>query len=255
VGEIDLKRKKFAGLVNLTIGAIAIVLLAPAIMLLVKGLVGIAAAGIVALAIVNGAPVISMKLANWKVKAIVQEAKDNPIETMIDIANDRADKLVEAKQRIGDLSASVKNFIDKVAGFKQKWPNEAATFDMAVANANQVLEKWKNDYTVANSALTLYLAEIDKCKAINEMATEMTKLNKMAQMDSDKLMEKLKSDTAIDEVSKRMNSAMAQLETSLLEEVRFDFPAVGQVPAKPIGLEYVEGGVPPMRALSIKQRV
>jgi hypothetical protein len=47
----------------------------------------------------------------------------------------------------------------------------------------------------------------------------MQKLNSMAQMDSDKLLEELKSKTAIDQVSENMNRAMSQLETSLLTEV------------------------------------
>lgn len=254
MNDIDLKRKKFAGIVKIAIGALAIVVLAPAIMLLVKGIIGIAVAGLVGLAIVNGAPVISMKLANWKVKAIVAEAKTNPIETMVNIANDRADKLKEALQRIGDLSASVKNFADKVVGFKQKWPNEAAAFDAAVTNANNVLAKWKNDYGVAKGALSEYLLEIDKCRAINEMATEMAALNKMAQMDSDQLMEELKSKTAIDEVSRRMNSAMAQLETSLLEEVRFDVkPSVVQ--AKPALSQDYTAEIMNLGGISVSEKV
>lgn len=228
MNDTELKRKKFSRIVSIAIGAIAIAILAPAIMLLVKGIIGIAIAGTVALLIVNGAPVISMKLANWKVKAIVAEAKENPIETMVNIQQDRANKLVEAKKSIGDLQAAVMNFSDKVVGFKKQWPNEAAAFDMAVSNANRVLAKWKNDYSIAKAALEQYGLEIEKCKAINEMALEMAKLNKMAQVDSDQLMEKLKSDTAIDEVSKRMNSAMAQLETSLLEEVTFEVKSVAQ---------------------------
>lgn len=249
MNDIDLKRKKFAGIVKIAIGAIAIVVLAPAIMLLVKGIIGIAIAGTVGLAIVNGAPVISMKLANWKVKEIVAEAKKNPIETMINIQGDRVDKLIEAKTRIGDLQAAVMNFADKVTGFKKQWPNEAVAFDLAVTNSNRVLEKWKADYKLAKAALEQYGLEIEKCKAINEMALEMAKLNKMAQMDSDKLMEKLKSDTAIDEVSKRMNSAMAQLETSLLEEVTFDIPVVTSNPA-PVA-NFIENDLKPSSAFQI----
>ena len=72
------------------------------------------------------------------------------------------------------------------------------------------------------------------------MALEMAKLNNMTKMDSDKLMEKLRSDTAIDEVSKRMNSAMAQLETSLLEEVKFELPAVTNNPTPVVSFGYVD---------------
>jgi hypothetical protein len=219
VNDIDLKRKKVAGIVKIAIGAIAIAILAPAIMLLVKGLVGIGIAGIVALAIVNFAPVISMKFANWKIKAIVAEAKSNPIETMINVAHARQDKLKEAQTAIANLSTQIKNFGDKLAGFKQKFPDQAEVFETNHANMKLVLKKWQDNYRLADAALDTYFAEIEKCKAVNEMALEMQKLNSMAQMDSDKLLEELKSKTAIDQVSENMNRAMSQLETSLLTEV------------------------------------
>ena len=231
MNDVELKRKKFAGTVSIAIGAVAIAVLAPAIMLLVKGIIGIGIAGVVALAIVNGAPVISMKFANWKVKAIVAEAKENPIETMINISHDRADKLVKALESIGNLTASIKNFSDKVVTFKKQWPAEAEAFDAGLNNAKLVLEQWKQKYSIAKEALAAYNLEIEKCKAVNEMATELAALNKMAQMDSDQLMEELKSKTAIDEVSRRMNSAMATLETSLLEEVKFTIPTKAPVQA------------------------
>jgi vacuolar-type H+-ATPase subunit I/STV1 len=221
MNETDLKRKKFAGIAKVAIGAVVIAAIAPALILLAKGIASIAVIGGIGLLIINAAPVVSMKLANWKVKEIVKEAKTNPIETMVNVANDRADRLKGALQRIGDLSASVKNFSDKVVGFKKQWPNDAAMFDQAVTNAQKVLAKWTSDYKIAKQALEAYLLEIEKCRAVNDMAVEMAALNKMAQMDSDKLMEELKSKTAIDEVSRRMNSAVAQLETSLLEEVNF----------------------------------
>lgn len=255
MSDIDLKRKKLSRWVAIGITAASVVLLMPAIMMLVKGLIGIAVAGVVSLAIVNFAPVISIKFATWKIKAIVADAKANPIETMIDVANERADKLNEAKQRIGELSAAVKNFADKVVGFKKTWPNEAAAFDMAVDNANKVLDKWKKDWSTANTALSIYLTEIDKCKAVNEMALEMAKLNNMTKMDSDKLMEKLRSDTAIDEVSKRMNSAMAQLETSLLEEVKFELPAVGNNKVSALADDTPSTGRELNMQLGLKQKV
>jgi hypothetical protein len=219
VNDIDLKRKKVAGIVKLVIGAVAIAILAPTIMLLVKGLVGIGIAGLVALAIVNFAPVISMKFANWKIKAIVAEAKGNPIETMISVAHARQDKLLEAKNAIANLSTQIKNFRDKLAGFKQQWPDQSDVFEKNAANMEAVLKKWQDNYRIADGALSQYWKEIDKCQAVNAMAIEMQKLNNMAQMDSDKLLEELKSKTAIDAVSENMNHAMSQLETSLLTEV------------------------------------
>jgi hypothetical protein len=228
VNETELKRKRFALIAKIAIGAGILIVAAPLIMILAKSIIAVGVIGAVALVGVNAAPILAFKLANWRIKEIIQEAKTNPIETMIGVAVDRANKLVEAKTRIGNLSASTKNFADKVAGFKKQWPNEAAVFDQGLANANQVLEQWKQQYKIASAALEDYKLEIDKCNAVNDMAKELAALNNMAQMDGDKLMEELKSKTAIDEVSRRMNSAMAQLETSLLTEVKFDVPGASQ---------------------------
>lgn len=246
MNDIDLKRKKFASFAKIGIAALAIIVLAPAIMLLVKGVVGLAAAGLISLVVVNFAPVVSMKLANWKIKAIVAEARTNPIETMINVAHARQDKLAEAKNAIANLSTQIKNFNDKLAGFKKQWPDQAEVFEKNATNMQAVLKKWQDNYRLADSALAQYFLEIEKCQAVNDMAIEMQKLNNMAQLDSDKLLEELKSKTAIDAVSENMNRAMSQLETSLLTEVptgispiQSPVPSVLSAPEEMIQLGFV----------------
>ena len=70
-----------------TLGLIAVtgLVVSPVIFLAIKGLVGLVVAGVIGLAIVQFTPVVAMKFANWKVKGIVAEAKENPIETLTNL--------------------------------------------------------------------------------------------------------------------------------------------------------------------------
>ena len=56
------------------IGLFALVV-SPIIFMVVKGLLGLLVAATVGLVAVNLAPVVSMKIANWKIKAIVAEGQ------------------------------------------------------------------------------------------------------------------------------------------------------------------------------------
>lgn len=78
----NIKRQKLATYAKWGLALLAAAIISPIIFFAVKGLIGLALAGLIGLTIVNFAPVVAMKFANWKVKAITHEAKQNPIEKM-----------------------------------------------------------------------------------------------------------------------------------------------------------------------------
>src|SRR5688572_2047436 len=64
--------------------ALALLAVAPVTYFMLVGLLGLLAVGAAVLLGAVGiavAPVISMKLANWQMKAVIAEATENPIET------------------------------------------------------------------------------------------------------------------------------------------------------------------------------
>ena len=67
---LDIRKARLSSAVKWGLGIAAAVLISPVIFLAVQGLIGLALAGIVGLAIINFAPVLGMKFANWKLKAI-----------------------------------------------------------------------------------------------------------------------------------------------------------------------------------------
>src|SRR5258708_7671784 len=111
--NIEEKRQRIAKFVTYGLGVVAVAIATPIIYLAVKGLIGIAIAGILALIIVNGAPVLGNKFANWKIKAIKAEAAANPIETLQNIRIEKQESLNKGYDALKQLSTAVRNFEDK----------------------------------------------------------------------------------------------------------------------------------------------
>jgi len=112
----------------------------------------------------------------------------------------------------------VKNFEDKLDGFTVKFPKEAPKFKENFEKMKELLNLRRKKYKDADHTLDLYNGEIDKAKAIWEMGLEAAKMNAAAGMKDDDFMAKIRVETALDSVTTSMNTAMAELETSLIEE-------------------------------------
>lgn len=92
--ELTEKEQRIAAILKWGITIVAAAVLAPLAWLAVKGILGIAVAASIGLVGINAAPVIALKLANLKYRALDAEANDhiekvsdaaaaNPIETLI----------------------------------------------------------------------------------------------------------------------------------------------------------------------------
>ena len=80
----------------------------------------VAIATVIGLTIVNLAPVVAMKLANWKLRGIKHEARANPIETLQNQLADRRRQLAAFAATITEFNAAVKGFESKVAVFRTR---------------------------------------------------------------------------------------------------------------------------------------
>jgi hypothetical protein len=117
--EVEARRKRLGRIVTAAIIFTGSVVVAPVVFLAVKGIVGLAIAGTLGIAINAAAPVLSMKLANWRLRALKHEAKTNPIETLQNIA----------LKKQGDLHLDE---MKDTVGFHAKWqavPSEAEAQD------------------------------------------------------------------------------------------------------------------------------
>jgi len=212
------KRRQVEGLIKFGGLSVTGLIVAPIVFLALKGVVGIIAVGVVALAGWNLIPVVATKLANLSLKSIMNEARKNPIETLeLDYVK-REKSLEEFRATINNFSASVKNFSDKYTKFKTEFPEDAEKFENQLEKMKKLLDVRRKRYAEAKASLDHYSSEIERAKAIWAMGQEAAKMNAAAGLGQEDFMEKIKTETSIDAVENSMNKAFAELETSLIEE-------------------------------------
>ena len=228
--EVVAKRDKMkTWLTVLSMGAVGLAV-APFIMVAIGGIVGLAIAAAVGFTLVQLAPWFSLKIANWKyrlidaekvahIKAVVNAATDNPIETLTNL-------LIAKKQAFREFEAAVtqaitarSNFRDKVAKFKERYPARAPEFEAQLARMTDLVERKKKALGEAKQSLQDGDMKLEEMKAYYEMSKDAIEANRAAGMDTGDAFEKLKADTACDAVFESMNMAFSQLEVAAALDV------------------------------------
>ena len=214
MNDIEIKRAKYDkwGKVAL-IGFVALVV-SPIIFMVVKGIVGLAIAGALGMALVMFTPVASMKLANWRIKSIVGEAKENPLETLQNLIMAKKMAFAVFKDNVEDAVVGFKTFTSKIDQFKKQYPSRAKEF-IAQADAMSKLVSRKQEALVhAQQSIAEGENKLVEMKAYWEMSQIAQAANKAAGMDTGDQFEKLKLDTACDAVFESMNRAFAEMEVA-----------------------------------------
>lgn len=216
--DIEQRRKRIELGVKLAALAAVGFFVAPMIFVAVKGLVGLALAAAVGVAAINLAPWYAAKMANWRLKAIKAEAAANPVETLQNAYAARLNDLAAKADAIKKFYAEVKSFEGRLVEFKQKFPEEAPRFDEQHQAMRKLLELRRAKYGQAQAEVVKFNNEVQRAKAIWEMAQAAAVMTKAAGVDADKFLERIQTETALDTVEKSMNAAFAELEMSLMEQ-------------------------------------
>lgn len=215
---VEQRKARLAAGVKWGLGLIGAAIVAPVVFLAVQGLVGLILAGVLGLAIVHGAPVLSMRFANWKIKAIKAEAARNPVETMQHVLMEKGADVKVFAQKVEDFATEVRNFNDKLDGFRAQFPAEAPKFEETLRSMQKLLKLRRERLEEARHELDKFQGEIRKADAIWKMAQAASSMHRAAGMTEDSIMQRIKTETAIDSVQSSLNRALSQLETSLSEE-------------------------------------
>lgn len=216
MGELTLeqRRHRLGSILKIGTAAVACLIISPIIFGVIKGMVGLAVSAAVGLTIVNLAPVLSMKLANWKIKAIVGEAKENPIETLTNVLIEKKKAFDEFRDRVTDSKAAAKDFRLKVDAFKQKFPARAAEFEQRAVSMESAVSQQERALKDAMFQIQAGESKLEEMKAYWEMSLAAQAASRATGMDTGDLYEKLKADTAVDAVFSSMNRVFAELETA-----------------------------------------
>ena len=212
----DEKARRTAAIIKVILFILLGLIAAPIAFLAIKGLVGLIAAVVIAFTAITIAPVVGEMAANWKLKALKDEAARNPIETLQRELLRRQQLLDDQKPKIERFETKILNFEGKLAGFKRQYPDEAPRFERTLGSMKQLLALRKERYQEAKTNLAQFELETQKARAIWEMG-QAAKDASEGGMTEDDFYAKLKTDTSIEAIEESMNQAFARLESSLLE--------------------------------------
>lgn len=200
------------------IGIVGAVVVSPMIFAaavsVISAAAAVAVAGVVGLAIIHGAPVVSMKFANWKIKGIVSEAQENPIETMVNLLANGKQAFETLRTNVTNAVAARDTFKTKAEQFAKKYPERAAEFTDKIFMMNARVEQKKQALNDAKRALEMGQDKLDEMTAYWQMSQALQAANKVVGLDNGDQFAKLKADTAVDAVFDSMNKAFAQMEVA-----------------------------------------
>lgn len=220
--DIEQRREKIKKWASVGLIGLVGLIVSPIIFLAIQGIVGLAVAAVAGLTIVTFTPWLTMKFANWKVKAIVSEAATNPIETMINLLAAKKAAFQTFKANVENSAAARDTFRSKCEKFAAKYPARAAEFQSQLKRMVDLVERKKIALKEAQKSLEDGELKLEEMNAYWEMSKDAIELNKAAGMDTGDVFEKLKSDTACDAVFESMHRAFAQLEVADALEVESD---------------------------------
>lgn len=214
MNEIEIKREKYKKYFIYGIIGVVGLAVAPFIFIAIGGILGLAAAFALGASIMAFAPWFSMKLANWKVKAIVSEAKENPIETMTNLIIAKKEAFGVFKQDVENDVAGFSTFKQRAEKFMQTYPARAQEFRVQIENMSRMVEQKKAALKDARDKLSLADLKLEEMKAYWEMSQLAQKTNKSMGLSTGDAYEKLKAETASDAVFESVNLAFAQMEVA-----------------------------------------
>jgi phage shock protein A len=219
---VEQKRAKYNNIFKVGLIAIVAFIVAPIIFTVITGMVGLIAAAVIGLVAVNATPWLSMKLANWKIKSIVAEAKENPIETLTNLLIEKRKAFGEFKTRVTDAVTARNTFTEKCNKFAVKYPNRAPEFKKQLESMTGNVDKMKVALDAAQDSITDGEHKLEEMKAYWEMSEAAIAANRAAGMDIGDVYSKLKADTACDAVFENMNRAFAEMEVASSLQIEND---------------------------------
>ncbi len=226
--EDEVQKQRKIAMIKWGITIVAVAVLAPVAWLAVSGMVGIALAAGIGLVGINAAPVLALKAANMKTRAIDAErveniekvsnaAAVNPIETLIQQSQEKRQASDQFRTAITMFRTEVKNFSDQIAGFAKEYPDDVERFKIQLSAMNKLLSFREDRYKQLQSELDNFDSAIKRAQAMWKMSQAAQKMNKLAGVELGDPFEKIKADSAINSVMTSMNKAFAEMETALLD--------------------------------------
>jgi len=210
----DDRRKRLEFLFRWGIAGVGLIVLTPLMFLLLKGIavaMALGVAGAVGFTSIFLAPLFSFKLANWRMKMMIAEVEDNPIETLQNLRVEKQAELERADQKIVDFDTEVRNYDDSVRTFQSEYPEEAESYKVISENMHQALENMKTEKANAQANFNDLIQKIKKGEAIYKMSMAAQKVTQLSKTAQAQVFAEIKQQVAFDTIKSQLNRSFASL--------------------------------------------
>lgn len=221
----DKEKQRLAKTVKFVLIGLFCAIAAPLAWLAVTGLAGMLAFMGIFAAGAALSPVIALRLANFKYRALDAErvshvvkvcaaASENPIETIQLSYNGRVKDAAKFAISITEFRTEIKNYEGTVKEFEFEYPDEAITGHAQLTFMRTNLKDREDRYGVVQLELANLAALIRKMQALWKLAMATQRMNQLSGMNTEDEFAHIKNDAAVDSVMSNLNKAFAQMETA-----------------------------------------
>jgi predicted RNase H-like nuclease (RuvC/YqgF family) len=225
--EVEMKKEQLAKMVKFGLIGLFCAVAAPVAWLAVTGIAGMLVAVGVGIVGWNLAPVLALKAANLKYRALdaekvshivkVQEAAaENPIETIQLQYEGKVKNAQQFAESITVFRTEIKNYEGTVKEFEAEYPEDAQAGREQLAFMRENLKTREDRYAAVQGELEKLAATIRKMRALWKLALATQKMNKLAGMNTGDEFARIKTEAAVDSVMSNVNKAFAEMETAVM---------------------------------------
>jgi len=201
----------------LVVGVVA----APFVVAGIEGLAGLFVIWLLTTVAVQFAPVISMKVANLRLKAIKAEAEKNPIETMEATYAEKSEVIRAGDEKIVAFESRYRTYLDQLDDFKEKHPSKADRFVQIARTMGTGLKRMKQKQAAAKEEQKAYWDKISEARAIFAMALAAQAVSELSATAEQQVFQDIKRQVAFDAVNTAFNRAVAELSLDVEDPKEF----------------------------------
>lgn len=227
-GEVmdnEVRRQELATKIKWGLGLGVALIAAPfvfiASMYLLGTVVALIATAALGYAAIEFAPVVAMKIANRKLKAMKNEAEENPIETLENQAFARKQELDEAERYLAEWDGDNGSLKKDVSDYKRDYPDgDSSEMEQVLATSTRAYEDAKVLYLDAVTQLELFKQRIKEADRKWKIGIKMGRVKaRLSAEGRNAAMQEILKTVALEAVQNKLNTSMSGLKLAMERRV------------------------------------
>lgn len=205
--------KNWSSLIAWGFGLGICITIAPYILSAIGGLLGVLIGGAIAWGALKMAPAFGLMLGNATLKLIKYEARQNPVETMQGIYQERQSQIDADEKMAAEFNQGIEAYKPVVRNVEREFPEDAKMFVEHLAAMIETKEMVYAGISDAKVVLKEYARQIKRADAIWQATKTGNQLAAFAgRIGRTEAMQQIKNDAAIQSIQDRMASSFSNLD-------------------------------------------